>query len=144
MSNKPKAQPAPGPYRRELVGNPNIEPCIHILDRRGLTVAAVDGAPEERDATAQRIIDSSLVPGVERYDDEGNDKIYEHEAVTQYWLKHYAPLGVLCVLCGNSGIVDTTSSARNALGQPAGAKTCCICPNGQLMRWWSTQRDADA
>lgn len=81
--------------------------------------------------------DPAMVPGVAREDDEGNDKTYEHEMVTKYWLDHYCTEH--CTLCGNSGIIDT-----RAVTTPAGISVC-ICPNGQAMRWHkaagATERD---
>jgi len=66
--------------------------------------------------------DPTLVPGVVRFDPEGNDHTYEHEVVTQYWLDHY--LGEhLCVLCKNTGRVRIPE------------RPFCICPNGQAWRW---------
>lgn len=37
----------------------------------------------------------------------------------------------LCGLCGNSGMVDTTTTAKCWKTVPAGIKTYCICPNGR-------------
>lgn len=37
----------------------------------------------------------------------------------------------LCGLCGNSGYVDTTNTAKCWGNVPAGIKTYCICPNGR-------------
>lgn len=39
----------------------------------------------------------------------------------------------LCGLCGNSGIVDTTSSAKWKK-KKVGIKSFCICPNGQCLK----------
>lgn len=39
----------------------------------------------------------------------------------------------VCGLCGNTGMVDTTSTAK-CFDKPAGIKTFCICPNGRLMK----------
>jgi hypothetical protein len=36
----------------------------------------------------------------------------------------------LCGLCGNSGIVDTTTTAKWS-GKCTGVKKPCICPNGR-------------
>lgn len=57
------------------------------------------------------------------------------EILTEYWLDHYVsgPSG-LCVLCGNSGKVDTRATAISPAGVPAGRITFCICPNGRAMR----------
>jgi hypothetical protein len=53
-------------------------------------------------------------------------------AITDYWLKHYAHHGH-CALCGNHGVIDTTGTKTPA-GLPAGRKNFCICPNGQIDR----------
>lgn len=67
-----------------------------------------------------------MVPGVPRTDEEGNNKIYEHEVVTDYWLKNYVGPDSLCVLCKNSGRIKLE-----------GQTVFCICPNGQAIRWYS-------
>jgi len=40
----------------------------------------------------------------------------------------------LCGLCGNKGLVDTTTSAFSPMGIPCGGIFWCICPNGRVMR----------
>lgn len=55
------------------------------------------------------------------------------EALTIYWINNYAAQGS-CVLCGNSGIVDTTATATDQLNRPCGQRTYCLCPNGQMLR----------
>jgi hypothetical protein len=62
-------------------------------------------------------------PGDVRFDEEGNNKTYEDDDVTNYWLKHYVG-GRGCALCDNSGILEVESG-----------RYFCICPNGQAMRW---------
>ncbi len=57
-----------------------------------------------------------------------------NDAVRDYWAEHYVGGNRLCLLCGNSGIVDTTESAVSPQGSPVGCRTFCICPNGQSMR----------
>lgn len=57
---------------------------------------------------------------------------YENAAITNYWLAHYLN-GGHCSLCGNTGVIDTTT-AKTAAGFNVGRKNCCICPNGQAMR----------
>lgn len=54
------------------------------------------------------------------------------EAVTQYWLEHYAGSGH-CGLCGNWGFIDT-GGTRTPAGVEVGALHYCICPNGQALR----------
>lgn len=39
----------------------------------------------------------------------------------------------LCGLCGNSGIVDTLTTAKWC-HQSVGIKTFCICPNGRYLK----------
>lgn len=39
----------------------------------------------------------------------------------------------VCGLCGNSGTVDTTTTAK-IFDKPAGIKSFCICPNGRAMK----------
>lgn len=40
----------------------------------------------------------------------------------------------LCGLCGNSGYVDTLTTATCWADVPAGIKAHCICPNGRAMK----------
>jgi len=54
------------------------------------------------------------------------------KAVTKYWSEFYCDHR--CTLCGNTGIVDTTSTAISPSGEYVGKKQFCICPNGQEMR----------
>ncbi len=39
----------------------------------------------------------------------------------------------LCGLCANTGILDTTTTAKWQ-GKCIGVKTHCICPNGRVMK----------
>lgn len=61
-------------------------------------------------------------------------------AVTRYWSEYYVNNEAcggcgLCSLCGNTGIIDTTNSAKSPRGDESpGRKNYCICPNGQVMR----------
>ena len=50
--------------------------------------------------------------------------------VTDYWVSYYLAGGGGCGLCGNNGVVDT----RKVLGEKAGIRAFCICPNGQILR----------
>lgn len=45
----------------------------------------------------------------------------------------------LCGLCGNSGILDTTTSATWK-GKPVGVRAFCICPNGRVKKKSSTKQ----
>lgn len=59
----------------------------------------------------------------------------ESKRITDYWYTHYVNHKVgLCSLCGNSGRIDTRSTAISAAGVPAGKINYCICPNGQTIR----------
>ena len=67
-------------------------------------------------------------------DDDGDaSPAWENVAVTRYWLEHYLGRNV-CALCGNSGRLDTTQSARSPRGESVGRVHYCLCPNGQAMR----------
>jgi len=56
-----------------------------------------------------------------------------NQPVADYWLAHYVRRE-MCSLCGQSGIIDTRSTAITQTGLRCGAIHFCICPNGQLMR----------
>lgn len=59
----------------------------------------------------------------------------ENKRVTDYWLKHYLNAdNHLCSLCGNSGKIDTRTTAVSAVGVRSGSVNWCICPNGQSLR----------
>lgn len=53
-------------------------------------------------------------------------------AVVDYWLRHYVRHGI-CVLCGNSGLLDTRG-VKTPTGVACGGLHYCICPNGQAQR----------
>lgn len=56
-------------------------------------------------------------------------------AVENYWMKYYvSDEAGLCSLCGNSGFIDTRTTAISAASVNAGRKNYCICPNGQTYR----------
>lgn len=55
-------------------------------------------------------------------------------ATAEYMFDHYLSPQGLCVLCGNSGVVDTRSSAVSGAGVRPGVRTYCLCPNGQALR----------
>lgn len=73
-------------------------------------------------------------PGEVRYDDEGNDKTWEDDDVTAYWLEHYVGSDTLCILCKNRGRVDLAYTGYTVKGDLI-EKPFCICPNGQVLRW---------
>lgn len=66
--------------------------------------------------------------GEVRYDEEGNDKTYEDDDVSDYWMKHYVTAQAMCSLCDCSGVIDVTVHRHPG-------RYFCICPNGQAMRW---------
>lgn len=43
-----------------------------------------------------------------------------------------------CGLCGNSGVLDTTNSAKTPGGRSCGVKAYCICPNGRSIKKHAT------
>jgi hypothetical protein len=53
-------------------------------------------------------------------------------AADNVWAEFIHPDGG-CSLCCNSGIVDTRGR-KNPRGQPAGARSYCICPNGRAAK----------
>lgn len=55
------------------------------------------------------------------------------DAITEYWFAHYLRRG-MCSLCGQSGILDTRTTAITGTGLRCGDIHFCICPNGQKMR----------
>lgn len=48
------------------------------------------------------------------------------------WLE-FVSVG-LCGLCGNTGSIDTRSSAVSAAGVRCGVRAFCICPNGRALK----------
>jgi hypothetical protein len=62
-------------------------------------------------------------------------KFKVNKVLTAYWSDHYIGSHKLCVLCGNTGVIDTTKSAVSPMGVTGlGRRDFCICPNGQQMR----------
>jgi hypothetical protein len=59
---------------------------------------------------------------------------WENHSVTKYWLSHYLTEKSLCSLCGQSGVIDTRSTATSPTDEAVGRLNYCICPNGQVMR----------
>jgi hypothetical protein len=56
-------------------------------------------------------------------------------AMDRYWIDNYVnEESNLCSLCGNSGVIDTRSTAISHAGVEAGRLNYCICPNGRSMR----------
>lgn len=60
-------------------------------------------------------------------------KLEENQAVTDYWAKYY--VDEACVLCGNTGFIDTVGRAITPAGLHVGSRVHCICPNGQTIRY---------
>jgi len=59
------------------------------------------------------------------------------KAVTRYWLEFYGDIHTgtgLCTLCGNTGKIDTRTTAKSPNGINVGRINFCICPNGQWFR----------
>jgi hypothetical protein len=56
------------------------------------------------------------------------------EFLTEYWMENYSGKNTLCTLCGNSGCIDTRTTAISPAGVNAGRLNYCICPNGRVMR----------
>jgi hypothetical protein len=65
--------------------------------------------------------------------------------LTRYWIEHYIdPAALVCVLCGNKGVVDTQSVTTPA-GIPINTMhVYCFCPNGRAMRSASEHGDVSA
>lgn len=40
----------------------------------------------------------------------------------------------MCGLCGNTGTIDTTNSAKSPAGVSCGGKFFCVCPNGRARK----------
>ena len=60
---------------------------------------------------------------------------YRPNVITRYWWKYYVdPATRLCALCGNTGRIDTRTTAVSHAGIGCGAVLFCICPNGQADR----------
>ena len=57
--------------------------------------------------------------------------------LTALWFDEFASgvdLRMNCILCGNSGEIDTLGKVFNARGEECGGKAFCICPNGRKMK----------
>lgn len=53
-----------------------------------------------------------------------------NETLARVWEQEYIRNG-LCMLCGNSGKIDTIGRVRGPRHQNCGGKAHCICPNGR-------------
>jgi len=52
--------------------------------------------------------------------------------LAEFWLENYCSHSHgVCMLCGNSGSIDTTKSAITPKGEPCGQVVFCLCPNGR-------------
>jgi len=60
------------------------------------------------------------------------NKLWEEFTVEVYnpHIGHKIPI---CGLCGNSGVIDTTTTAR-CFDKYVGIKSFCICPNGRKLK----------
>jgi len=59
----------------------------------------------------------------------------EDEILRRFWMENYTDdKSTLCVLCANTGFVDTTLTAVSAAGVRPGGRHPCICPNGRAIR----------
>jgi hypothetical protein len=59
----------------------------------------------------------------------------DKKVIADYWVAHYTdPILLLCTLCGNTGIIDTRTTAVSHAGVNAGRLNFCLCPNGRHMR----------
>jgi hypothetical protein len=55
--------------------------------------------------------------------------------LADFWIENYLhPVHGLCVLCGNTGVVDTTTTATSSSGVRVGGRYRCVCPNGRAGR----------
>lgn len=55
--------------------------------------------------------------------------------LSDFWLENFVNKEyLLCGLCGNTGIIDTTESDISHAGVKCGGKYFCICPNGRTMK----------
>jgi len=57
--------------------------------------------------------------------------------IAEFWADHYeievSGVGGYCVLCGNTGIINTTKSAHTPRGLYIGQRVYCFCPNGRAL-----------
>jgi hypothetical protein len=89
--------------------------------------------PEERAHRALRFSDEQLARGGETREGRIADEIRSAlaEELTEVWLRELHD--GLCSLCGNSGLVDTRSTAISPTGQRVGRVHACVCPNGRSL-----------
>lgn len=57
------------------------------------------------------------------------------KAVRRFWRAFFVKDG-FCTLCGNTGFIDTTGTAKTPIGQMVGRRNICICPNGETIRFY--------
>ncbi len=62
-------------------------------------------------------------------------KQVKNAILDDYWHHNYSKNGI-CVLCGNSGEIDTTGVKTNADFE-VGKVSFCICPNGRKIKEFS-------
>lgn len=51
----------------------------------------------------------------------------------QLWREEFSYTG-FCILCGNTGMIDTRGQVRTPAGEECGGVAYCICPNGRHQR----------
>lgn len=55
--------------------------------------------------------------------------------ITDYWFSYYVNTTTgVCLLCMNSGIIDTSACSANGAWKRLQKHFPCICPNGQAKR----------
>ena len=63
--------------------------------------------------------------------------------VERYWLEHYVDEEMaICMLCQNTGLIDTSASQAKDAWRRTVKLFPCICPNGQAKR--KMQQEAEA
>jgi hypothetical protein len=49
------------------------------------------------------------------------------------WVEEFTPKGH-CMICGNTGVIDTIGKVFTPAGFECGGRALCICPNGRIMK----------
>lgn len=52
----------------------------------------------------------------------------------ELWISEFASKDGFCILCGQIGIIDTSSKIKTPAGKECGGKAYCICPNGRALK----------
>lgn len=63
-------------------------------------------------------------------------KITEDQFSDLWWdeFRHGEGIDSNCILCGNSGRIDTRGKVHNGHGLECGGTALCICPNGRAIK----------